>query len=75
MTNQAIDTSLSTLVDDVKAKAKKIAAIKDWACQECGLLMTLKSAEKACYGLGCTKCGSGDIFLASIEQMAKKSKR
>ena len=49
----------------------KTTKIKDWACQECGKLLTLKQAEKASYGCdGCPKCGGSDIFLASVEQLA-----
>jgi ssDNA-binding Zn-finger/Zn-ribbon topoisomerase 1 len=51
----------------------KTRTIKDWACQECGKLLTLKQAEKATYGCdGCPKCGGSDIFLASTEQLAKQ---
>ncbi len=35
---------------------------KDWKCQECGLRMTLKAAERATSGIkGCPRCGGVDI--------------
>jgi Zn finger protein HypA/HybF involved in hydrogenase expression len=41
----------------------KRKAVKDWKCQECGKLMTLKQAESASFGDGCPKCGGSDIDL------------
>ncbi len=42
------------------------AAPKDWQCQECGKLMTLKQAERAFSNVqGCPKCGGADIDLVS----------
>lgn len=38
---------------------------KDWQCQECGKLLTVKQAEIAVSGIhGCPKCGGTDIDLA-----------
>ena len=56
------------------ATKTKARAIKDWACQECDKLMSLKQAERAVYGDGCPKCGGADIFLASTEQLAKQGR-
>lgn len=40
---------------------------KDWQCQECGKLLTLKQAEKAAFGSdGCPNCGGSDIDLVRI---------
>jgi ssDNA-binding Zn-finger/Zn-ribbon topoisomerase 1 len=47
--------------------ARKAKQVKDWQCQECGKLMTLKQAESAMYGAsGCSKCGGADIDLAVL---------
>lgn len=45
-------------------KSKKESK-KEWACQECGHLMTLRQAERASFGPnGCPGCGGSDIDLA-----------
>ncbi len=46
-------------------RVPKAVSAKDWKCQECGKLMTLKQAEKASFSdRGCLKCGGSDIDLA-----------
>lgn len=37
-------------------------AVRDWACQECGKLMTLRQAERAA-DKGCTRCGGVDVDM------------
>lgn len=40
---------------------------RDWVCQECGRLMTLKQAERASFGPnGCPGCGGSDIEMVSV---------
>ena len=47
---------------------------KDWKCQECGHLMTLRAAKQAALGdSGCRKCGSSDIDI--VEAYAHESSR
>lgn len=41
----------------------KAKSAKQWQCQECGKLMTLKAAQRAMES-GCSKCGGSDVDLA-----------
>ncbi len=44
--------------------------LKDWKCQECGKLMTLKQARRAMDSeRGCLGCGGSDIDLAPITEV------
>jgi Zn finger protein HypA/HybF involved in hydrogenase expression len=41
----------------------KINTKHEFICNECGKGHTLKSAERAVYGMGCSNCGGGDIDI------------
>lgn len=54
------------LISEVLAARKRgvKGTAGSWQCLECGKRMSAKSAEKAAFGSGCTRCGGTDIDLA-----------
>ena len=51
---------------------KRVRVVKDWQCQECGKLLTLKQAERALSNAqGCPNCGGADIDLAPLSEVTR----